>query len=217
MFVVAMVAAPERSFGQGYINVIQGIGPVNYSPSFVNDFAYAALNGLPSYGSWNTIPNGSPVEVSSIFNNNNATGDAMYYGLIVTNSTPFTLASVVWSATNNFGSYPGGTFGEAGVSYTMEGIGINGSTVYSSGNSTTPVYAIYVLGVNYSLDIGNNTTQGGVVEWAPSCPIDFAVTYTAAGMSGTWDTEYVIPEPSALAIATLGGLSLMAFARGRKK
>ncbi len=196
--IAAMVAIPLSGFGQGQMNIVQGILPLNYTQGNVNDFVYAMENGLASYGSWNSIPNASLVQISNVFNWSDGSGNAMFYGLSYTNSVPFTLASIGLSLSDRFGTLSN-TFGGLGASFTLEGVGINGSTIYTSDNSTTPVTAVYVLGAGYTVDNGNSTLQQGTAAWAAVPPIYETVTYYAGNMSQSALTIYATPEPSTIA------------------
>lgn len=202
--IISTLAVGTSVKGQGYIASYAGLGPVTRNQGFVNDTVYALANGLSSYGSWTSIPDGSSNNVSSIFHSG-ATGGCMYWALAVTNSVPFTLASIYSTQTSPFFS-GAGTLGDDGLTYTMfgEGISSNG-TLYTSGNADTLVNAAYIVGYGFVINISGTPTQAAQ-EWSSSTPFSVTMSYTVGGQTASVTENFItpVPEPGTLALAMIG-------------
>lgn len=227
-FIAALVCAaavitaslfPASIQAQGVINISSqaGLGPVNPTTGFVSDVTYALLHGLNSYGSWQSVPNGSVMHVTNIFSSTTG-GGAIYHTLAVTSSVPFTLAGIYSSQWSPLFSFSG-TMGDDGATYSLLGIGIGSDgTVYTSGNANTPVNAVYLIGYGYSIDITGQTLSQALNAWGPLTPFTEHVSYTVNGSSVEGFATFVtsVPEPSTTALCALGGIGLFALIRRRK-
>ena len=205
--IVTVLAIPECGEGQGVMQITQGILPINYTQQNVNDFVYAMENNLPSYGTWNVAQNINYYNISNVFYNGSS-GVSLYDTLFYSNSVPFMLASVGISVNNILNSFST-TFGAAGVSFNMQGVGYDASNAYWTGNLNTPVTSIYVIGAGFTVDIGNSSVAASLDSWASTCPFTDTVTYTIDGTQLSSQTVFVVPEPTSWAMIVTGSLSLL--------
>jgi hypothetical protein len=210
--VITLVSVPSSSQGQGVNSISSsvGLGPATATSGFVSDVTYALLHGMSAYGTWQSVPNGSSMNVTNIFSTSSG-GFAIYHTLAVTSSVPFTLASIHSSQTSPFFNFSG-TMGADGITYTMFGIGIaSDGTTYTTGNANTSVNAVYVIGYSYSIDITGSTMQQAVNTWTPLTPFSEQDTYTVNGSSAGSLVNFAspVPEPSTFTLAGIGGLAIL--------
>jgi hypothetical protein len=184
----------------------------NPTAAAVNDTVTALQAGATSFGSWNSLPNGSSLIISNTFVNSAGQGNALYFALGIQSTQAYTLAEIGYTISDPFASFTG-TFGSQGLTYDGTGIGVNGSTVYTSGNANTPVTAVYVTGISDSSSIGNATLQQAMAAWAPDLPFNVNITYTLNGVTASSQITYVAPEPSTFALLALGAACLWSFPR----
>ncbi|MDD5165338.1 MAG: hypothetical protein PHG25_02260 [Candidatus Pacebacteria bacterium] len=217
---IVTLVTPSSSQGQGVISISSqaGLGPVNATPGFVTDTTYALLHGLSAYGLWQSIPNGSAVNVTNIFSSANV-GKAMYSALAVTSSVPFTLGGIFSTQSSPFFNFSG-TLGSDGLTYTKFGIGVAADgTTYTAGNANTLVNAVYIIGYGYSIDITGSTMEQALNTWIGQTPFTEQVSYTVNGSTASTSINYItaVPEPSTSAIGIIGGaLGLVQIMRRKK-
>ena len=202
----ALLILSEQSVkGQGYITSYAGYGPVTMNQGFVNDTVYALSNGLPAYGVWTSIPNGSSNNVSSIFYSGSS-GARMYWAVAITNSVPFTLSSVYSTQTSPFFDFSG-TLGDDGFTYSLFGEGVNSNgVVYTTGNADTLVSRAYLVGYSYSIGTSGSTPDQAAQAWSSSTPFAVTMTYTSGGLTTSTTQNFITPtpEPGTPALAATG-------------
>jgi hypothetical protein len=174
---------------------------------------------------------------------NNELGNRMHFGLHAygDGETQFKLEDLTFSMHS---SDPGDTLVYEG---DFIGYGFNGTTryginwgadrakgggddvVYTSGNGTTLIDELVYVGVgNAWWPGGDDPNPGNPAGGAQAAldahdywvgqnqPLSVSCSYSIGGFSGS-DSVSVVPEPSTLALLSIGGLGLMAYAWRRRK
>ena len=219
IIVVVIATTPSVSYGQGAVAIANtsiqvglSLGPATHTVQSASDFSYALLNGLSDYGLYHSIPDGSSVNITNIFSDNN-TGTRMCYTLAVTSSIPFTVGSIGLNFTNKFWDFDG-TLGDLGISLTKTGTGygVDGQ-IYTSDNADTPLYALYMNVIGYAIDTTGHTFADAVNTFMPECPFSSTVTLTVNGESSSATVNFVdpvpTPEPGTLALGFLGAIFII--------
>ena len=220
---IAILNIMSKSLGQSIIiNTYNGITPTTLDNTTFDSIINSLIINQPSAGNWNYIPDGGNINVSNIFSSNGI-GNIINYGVsIASPQQTFTLSEISWSSAT-LSSFTSGTFGDQGLTFDSFGIGINygpdgilGTTddiYYSTGNSDTPVNAVYVLGMASTVDIGNLSTSDALLAIASSYPSRETISYTLQNVTASTTVNFVtdsvdyiqsVPEPSTYLMFGLG-------------
>jgi hypothetical protein len=223
-----MAAMAVSSFGQGFFNFSGGKSSAwdgftsgtaqrdtsvdvafLWAPTSVTTSALEQLaNGTPSSGTTATSTYTQSAAWAAITTD---LGAGWSYGY--DNSTANSFASVATLSTGafQFVGQPSGPANNFGVS------GGSGGTPLSSSGVT---YNIIVVGWNGANGLG--VQSSGAIGWSQEFQYQFQTSvgtvntpvFPAFGVAGT---PTAVPEPCTMALASLGGLSLLAFRRRNKK
>jgi hypothetical protein len=222
------------------ISIIPSVGPSEFSPNFVayennavnaieNNLASAGAPGTPAYyvPATNPIPAGGLITTSDGTTSFQSwlgvtpgpyvgeTGNAVYFGLYITSSTPFTLAQVSVDGSLGYNDLSGTSFGN-GI------VGKNGSTTYSSqqgaNDDQIPITTLYTSGNFFFLEDTDPSQLANDLALVPGYGGTETVTLAGQGVPQSVTLDFVnnsTPEPSTLALFGLGGTALLCFRRRR--
>lgn len=213
LFVTVLV---QPAWGQGdtqFDIYIYDILVDRYAPAAtVKDNIIAALRtGNLQNGNFSYFPSGSTLPLVSIFNNGTS-GNTLRGALVITNSTPFTLAQiqrihedpVFGSSTSYFSSYSnlgiGINNGEDGL------LGTDDDIIYAQNNVNTPVHAVYMIGVGTTISIGDASLEHALDSWG-----DYTyrrLTYDINGDRRSSQIYFAVPEPSVAGLLTISLIGL---------
>jgi len=213
------------------INTYNGITATEITQTSLDSIVDSMITDHPSAGDWKYIQNNSSINISNIFNSY-GTGNLINYGVsIISPSATFTLSEINWNSTTPQ-SAVNGTFGELGLTYDLFGIGIYfgddhifgtaDDVRYATGNSDTPVNAIYVLGMASTVDIEDLSVSDALEILSLTYPSTETVSYTLRGVTATTTVNFVtdsiqpIPEPSSYLMFGLG-IGALLMIQNRKK
>jgi hypothetical protein len=210
LWAVALLGVPMASEAQGSFYIQRWLGPATPRQDQIDWLAAALMSGSTTAVDWAYVPNGAPVYIGDIYSSFGS-GHALYYSLSVV-GTNTTLGALTLSVTS-LGSTTTTTANEAGVTYSLEGVGIApDGTLYRAGNANSPVTSFYIAGANSSVELGFIPPEDAIKNESPF--------WEHVSYSGNWgevsaDTLYTVPEPSVSAIG-IAGLALFSIFRRRK-
>lgn len=216
---------PQNVAGQGTtkteIQIYSGIVPSGALPQtkLLNIMSNIWAK-TPEKADWEYVPNGSSVNITSIFKSEGI-GRALRYSFSVTSDTEFMLSDVEWRMIDSM-SYDSGVF-----SRNLNGFGValsygpdklphtSDDIFYTSGYPLANEF--YLIGNGETIDISGQTLEEAVNSWKAFCPWEVTIQYSLNDVTASANITYVVPEPQTALLITIAGVVSLVYFLYRKK